>query len=103
MQGQVSWQYVQVVYGSPSGHSVLLRSLPNPLTAAEITNIRDARPAGPSPTPAPNPMLVERPIGHYGRDRLRLQQVVWPDRHGRFPWDAAYAFPSAVQPLIARP
>lgn len=42
-------------------------------------------------------------IVRYGRDRVRLQQVVWPDRHGHFPWDTAYAFPSAVQPLIARP
>ncbi|WP_433289377.1 DUF4262 domain-containing protein [Micromonospora sp. CA-244673] len=42
-------------------------------------------------------------IGRYGRDRVRLQQVLWPDRHGRFPWDTAYAFPFAVQPLIARP
>ncbi|WP_191971114.1 hypothetical protein [Micromonospora aurantiaca (nom. illeg.)] len=28
----------------------LLRSLPNPLTSAEVARIRDARPAGPPPT-----------------------------------------------------
>ncbi|MEU1395610.1 IS481 family transposase [Micromonospora zamorensis] len=41
---------------------VLLRSLPNPLTAAEIACIRDARPAGPPPTPASEPMRVERRV-----------------------------------------
>jgi hypothetical protein len=41
---------------------VLLRSLPNPLTAAELARIRDARPAGPPPTPAPEPLRVERRI-----------------------------------------
>ncbi|WP_189198445.1 DUF4262 domain-containing protein [Micromonospora fulviviridis] len=32
-------------------------------------------------------------IGRYGRDRVGLQQVVWPDRRGRFPWETAYALP----------
>ncbi|PWU60465.1 hypothetical protein DLE60_10950 [Micromonospora globispora] len=31
--------------------------------------------------------------GHYGRDRVRLQQIVWPDPQGRFPWDSGYAYP----------
>ncbi|MET8911629.1 DUF4262 domain-containing protein [Micromonospora sp. NPDC004551] len=43
------------------------------------------------------------PIGRYCRDRVRLQQVVWPDWHSRYPRDTAYAFPSAVQPLIGQP
>ncbi|MFF0366958.1 hypothetical protein [Micromonospora sp. NPDC005087] len=45
---------------------VLLRSLPNPLTAAEIARIRDARPAGPPPTPAPEPVRVERRVSCRG-------------------------------------
>ena len=40
--------------------------------------------------------------GRYGRGRVRLQQVVWPDLHGRFPWDDGYTYPSQVQPLIAQ-
>ncbi|MEU4552914.1 hypothetical protein [Micromonospora violae] len=43
-----------------SADGVLLRSLPNPLTPAEIAGIRDARPAGPPPTPALEPVRVER-------------------------------------------
>jgi hypothetical protein len=42
-------------------------------------------------------------IARYGRDRVRLQQVVWPDPQGRFPWDTGYDFDPDVQPLIARP
>ncbi|WP_319462519.1 DUF4262 domain-containing protein [Micromonospora sp. RTP1Z1] len=39
-------------------------------------------------------------FGRYGRDRVRLQQIVWPDPDGRFPWDSGYTYPSEVQPLI---
>ncbi|WJK33145.1 DUF4262 domain-containing protein [Solwaraspora sp. WMMA2065] len=39
----------------------------------------------------------------YGRHRVRLQQIVWPNRHGRFPWDDGYEYPTWVQPLIAHP
>lgn len=39
----------------------------------------------------------------YGQQRVRLQQIVWPDPHGHFPWDAAYTLDLAVQPLIGRP
>ena len=39
----------------------------------------------------------------YGRDRVRLQQIVWPDKHGRFPWENGYVYPPHVQPLIGRP
>jgi len=42
-------------------------------------------------------------IARYGRDQIRLQQVVWPDPQGRFPWDAGYDFNPHAQPLIARP
>ncbi|MEU5671032.1 hypothetical protein ACGF3C_19960 [Micromonospora sp. NPDC047762] len=44
----------------------LLRSLPNPLTPAEQARIRDARPAGPSPTPATQPLRVERRVSSRG-------------------------------------
>ncbi|TDB84086.1 DUF4262 domain-containing protein [Micromonospora fluostatini] len=39
----------------------------------------------------------------YGADRVRLQQIVWPDRQGRFPWDDGYEYPGYVQPLLGRP
>lgn len=41
-------------------------------------------------------------IARYGQ-QVRVQQVVWPDPQGRFPWDAGYAYPSTAQPLIGRP
>jgi hypothetical protein len=56
--------------------------------------------------------------GSYGRDHLwpatalalyeaeyqvRLQQVVWPDPDGRFPWDEGYSMPPQAQPLLRRP
>jgi hypothetical protein len=45
---------------------VRLRSLPNPLTPAQLARIRDARPAGPPPTPAPEPVRVQRRISCRG-------------------------------------
>jgi len=42
-------------------------------------------------------------IGRYGADRVRLRQIVWPDRDGRFPWDPGYAYPPQAQPLLGRP
>ncbi|GAB3147113.1 hypothetical protein GCM10027290_29890 [Micromonospora sonneratiae] len=39
----------------------------------------------------------------YGEERVRLQQIVWPDQHGRFPWDDGYEYPAYVQPLLGRP
>ncbi|MGW5667984.1 hypothetical protein [Micromonospora sp. NPDC003776] len=54
---------------------VLLRSLPNPLTAAEITKIRDARPAGPPPTPAPEPVRVERRVSCRGALVIAGQRI----------------------------
>ncbi|GAA4260019.1 hypothetical protein [Dactylosporangium darangshiense] len=47
-------------------NGVLMRSLPNPLTPAEQARIRDARPAGPPPTPAPEPVRVQRRISCRG-------------------------------------
>jgi hypothetical protein len=45
---------------------VLLRSLPNPLTPAEQTRPRDARPAGPPPAPAAEPLRVQRRVSCRG-------------------------------------
>lgn len=45
---------------------VLLRSLPNPLTPTEQARIRDARPAGPPPQPAPEPLRVQRRVSCRG-------------------------------------
>src|SRR5262249_9730899 len=42
-------------------------------------------------------------IARYGRDQVRLQQVVWPDRQGRFPWEDGYDVDPHAQPLIAHP
>ena len=36
----------------------------------------------------------------YGHHRVRLQQIVWPDPHGLFPWDNGYSHPAASQPLL---
>jgi transposase InsO family protein len=44
----------------------LLRSLPNPLTPADLNRIRDARPAGPPPTPSTAPLRVERRVSTRG-------------------------------------
>jgi hypothetical protein len=44
----------------------LLRSLPNPHTPAEIARIRDARPAGPPPVPAAEPIRVQRRVSSRG-------------------------------------
>jgi hypothetical protein len=41
-------------------------------------------------------------VVRYGRNAVRLQQIVWPDREGRFPWEPGYALASDVQPLLAR-
>ncbi|MEV5768010.1 hypothetical protein AB0L34_26020 [Micromonospora sp. NPDC052213] len=55
--------------------SVLLRSLPNPLTTAETAGIRDAHPAGPPPTPAPEPVRVERRVSCRGTLVIAGQRI----------------------------
>ncbi|MFI7079721.1 DUF4262 domain-containing protein [Micromonospora sp. NPDC049903] len=40
-------------------------------------------------------------IARYGHDQIRLQQLVWPDKKGRFPWNSGYDFEPRAQPLIA--
>ena len=42
-------------------------------------------------------------FARYGRNRVHLQQIVWPDAEGRFPWEGGYAFDTDVQPLIGLP
>ena len=42
-------------------------------------------------------------LARYGADQVRLQQIVWPDPQGRFPWDTGYSFAADSQPLIGRP
>ncbi|MFV2112921.1 DUF4262 domain-containing protein [Micromonospora sp. LOL_025] len=54
---------------------------------------------GPPTDELPPAMAINR----YGRDRIRLQQLVWPDRHNRFPWEDGYSFAPQAQPLIAQP
>jgi hypothetical protein len=39
----------------------------------------------------------------YGADRVRWQQIVWPDTHGRFPQEPGYEFPPELQPYLGRP
>jgi hypothetical protein len=53
----------------------LLRSLPNPLTPAELGRIRDARPAGPPPVPATEPPRVERRVSSRGALVIAGQRV----------------------------
>ncbi|MCW6004295.1 DUF4262 domain-containing protein [Micromonospora sp. CPCC 205371] len=42
-------------------------------------------------------------FANYGKERVTLQQVVWPDRHGHFPWEPEYTIDPQVQPLLGRP
>lgn len=42
-------------------------------------------------------------LDRYGTAAVRLQQCVWPDPLGSFPWDSAYGMRPVVQPIIGRP
>jgi hypothetical protein len=53
--------------------------------------------------PATEALYPGAAYARYGAGRVRLQQVVWPDRHGRFPWNPGYAHDPQTQPLIGRP
>jgi hypothetical protein len=39
----------------------------------------------------------------YGAAMVRLQQIVWPDPDGHFPWESGYRYPATVQPLLHPP
>ena len=54
---------------------VLLRSLPNPLAPADLTRIRDARPAGPPPQPAPEAQRVQRRVSCRGAIAVAHQRI----------------------------
>lgn len=54
---------------------ILLRSLPNPLTTADLTRLRDARPAGPPPQPPTEPVRVERRISSRGALAVAGQKI----------------------------
>jgi hypothetical protein len=54
---------------------VLLRSLPNPLTPAELIRLRDARPAGPTPTAPSAPLTVERRVSSRGAIAVARQRI----------------------------
>lgn len=64
-----------------TANGVLLRSLPNPLTTAEIARIRDARPAGPPPQPAAQPLRVERRVSCQGSLVIAGQRIHVGIRH----------------------
>jgi hypothetical protein len=54
---------------------VLLRTLPNPLTPAQMTRLRDARPAGSPPQPAPEPPRVQRRVSSRGSIAVAHQRI----------------------------
>ncbi|MFG1755237.1 IS481 family transposase [Streptosporangium sandarakinum] len=58
-----------------SDGSTLLRSLPNPLTDAETARLRDARPAGPAPRPATEPIRVQRRVSSRGWIAIAGQRI----------------------------
>ncbi|MET8355297.1 hypothetical protein [Micromonospora sp. NPDC005206] len=53
----------------------LLRSLPNPLTKADLARLRDARPAGPPPAPARDAQRVERRVSSRGSLVIAGQRI----------------------------
>lgn len=53
--------------------------------------------------PATEMLYPGAAYARYGADRVRLQQVVWPDPQGRFPWQPGYDHDGHPQPLIGQP
>jgi hypothetical protein len=54
-------------------------------------------------TAASDLMPASVAYGLYGVDTVVLQQVVWPDAAGHYPWDSGYRYAATVQPVIGRP
>ena len=54
---------------------VVLRSLPNPQSAAEMSRIRDARPGSQAPAPAAEPLRVERRVSCRGSISIARQKI----------------------------
>ncbi|MFV2104855.1 DUF4262 domain-containing protein, partial [Micromonospora sp. LOL_024] len=52
--------------------------------------------------PPTDELLPAMAINRYRHDQIRLQQLVWPDQQGQFPWDDGYNFDPQAQPLIAQ-
>jgi hypothetical protein len=83
-------------------HGVLLRSLPNLLTLAEQTQLRDARPAGPPPAPPPNPSPDSRSTNpNHHADNAR-QHRPSPIGRTRPPTRCRTPMPSSAQQREAR-
>jgi hypothetical protein len=53
--------------------------------------------------PATEPLYPGTAYKRYGTDRVRLQQVVWPDPQDRYPWDAGYAHDRTSSPSSGNP
>lgn len=53
-----------------------------------------------TPTDALQPNIA---TARYTAPRVRLQQIVWPDRHGRFPWQPGCTITPHTQPLLTHP
>jgi hypothetical protein len=61
----------------------VLRTRPNPLTAAEVTRLRGARPAGPAPQPAHERVTVQRRASNSGVIMVVGQKVALGRVHAR--------------------
>jgi transposase InsO family protein len=57
-------EHTLMFFDPDTGH--LLRTRPNPLTPAQILRLRTARPAGPPPQPATDPVIVQRRVSATG-------------------------------------
>lgn len=53
---------------------------------------------GPANGPLLQPTIA---LSRYHRRNIHLQQCVWPDPQGLFPWQDGYSTPNAHQPTIA--
>ena len=56
-------------------NGALLCSLPNPLAPTDLARIRDARPAGPPPQPATEPVQVQRRVSSRGALAVAGQRI----------------------------
>lgn len=55
---------------------------------------------GPIPAAQKAPLRPAMAMNYYGRDNVRVQQVVWPDAQHRMPWQDGYDVPDTLQPLL---
>ena len=65
------------------GTRVLLRTRPNPLTPAQITRLRGARPAGPPPRPSAEPVRAQRRASATGLIMVAGQKIALGRIHAR--------------------